>query len=247
MTHGDNGATIEEMRTDYFNMVGERWPLKCCGTDSIVSYLNQIDGLMMEKLDDGLCIWYIDDIGSNLSDRQMDSNNNINVAGQSDTGGDVRNNSDGSVDRRQTTSFVSGNTGPTLSTTTTTTSSETVTLSSAASTEAFEQQNDRESDKLKRRLSHNSSCPHDGKRQKSNEADPTKQMPLIEQNLNLHNWNSGANGVMKQVTTSTEKENSMLVLNGVANGVIDVEEIEVGSVSDYQAPIKDTEMKQLQK
>lgn len=58
MTRGERGATIEEMRSDYFEMVGEQWLLKRRKTESIVSYLNEIGGLMLEKMDTGLCIWY---------------------------------------------------------------------------------------------------------------------------------------------------------------------------------------------
>lgn len=255
MTRGENGATIEEIRSDYFEMMGEQWPLKHDRTKLIVLYLNEIDGLMMEELDTGLCIWYIDDIGSSLSERQIDSNNNTSVAvHQSDVSGD----SHGFVNplvRRQilTTSFVSGNTGSSMSTTTsttttTTTTSEAITASTSATSETLEE-NEHESDKLKRRLSHNDSFPHGGKRVKSNETDPSKQMPLNEQNLDLHNWNSGSNGVIKQVTTSTEKENSMLVSNGAASGVIDAIECieEIDSDSDYHVPIKETELKKLQK
>lgn len=210
-----------------------------------------------------MCIRYIDDIGSNLSDRLMDSNNNVNVAaGPSDGSGDVQDNSNGCVDplRRQmtTTSFDSGTSIQTLSTTATTSStssssssSEAITVSSSTSSDMYGP-NDRESDKLKRRLSHNDSaslCSHGGKRKKSNEADPA---PLIEKNLSFHNWNSGANDVMKKLaTTSTEKENSILVQNGGAVGVIDtiecIEVIDDVSDTDYVAPVKDTDMKQLQK
>lgn len=250
MTRGENGATIEEIRADYFKMFGWQWRLQFVKTEQIVQYLVEIHGLMMEKLESGLCIWYIDDIG----DRHLhDSNNNVTVAGQSDSNGEVQNDSHGLVEphmRRQmlTSSFVSGNTVPSLSsssTTTTTAASTSATkTASSASSEAlhFIEQNE-----LKRRLSHDS-CPHGEKRTKFTEAD---RLPLIEKNLNFHNWNSGANGSMKLVTTSTEKEISISVGNGVANGGIDaiecIEEIEVVSDSEYQAPIQELEMKKLQK
>lgn len=258
MTRGEFGATIEEIRSDYFKMMNEPWPLKRLQTELIVLYLNEIDGLMMEKVDTGLCIWYIDDIGSSLEEQQIDSNNNTSVAvNQSDGSGDVLSNDShgfrvNPLVRRQilTTSFESGSTGSSMLTTTTTTTSETITASSSATSDTLEQ-DELESDRLKRRLSHNDSSPHGGKRVKSNETDPTKQMLLNEQNLDLHNWNSGGNGVTKQLTTSTEKENSMLVSNGVANGAIDaiecIEEIEIVNDSDYQAPIKIIELKKLQK
>lgn len=254
MTREENGATIEEIRSDYFQMTGEPWPLKCRQTGSIVSYLKEIDGLMMEKLDTGLCIWYIDDMGSSLRYQRVDSNNNTNVAvNQSDGGGDVRNDCHSCVDplvRRQiTTSFVSGNTGASMSTTTTTTS-EAITASTSTASETLEE-NECESNELKHKSPHDDRYPLGEKRVKGNETDPTNQMPLNEQNLSLHNWNSGASGVSKQVTTSTEKENSMLASNGAANGAIDaidaIEEIVIVDDSDYQAPNKETEPKKLQK
>lgn len=253
MTRGENGATIEEMREDYFKMFSEFWPLQSVETAQIVTYLIEIHGLMMEKQDSGLCIWYIDDIGSNISERHFDSNNNVNVAGPSDVSCEVLNNSHGLVAprlRRQivTSSFVSGNTVPSLSSSATSSSANTV---SSASTEAlnfFEPiENKRESAAAKRKFSQDS-CPCAEKRMKLTETD---RVPLIEKNLDIHNWNSGTNGVVKQVTTSTEKENSILALNGVANGGNDaiecIEEIEVASDSDYHASIGRTEMKKLEK
>lgn len=55
MTRGENGATISEMRSDYYQLIGEQWPLYRNRTQSIVKYLTEIEGLMMNKLDDGLC------------------------------------------------------------------------------------------------------------------------------------------------------------------------------------------------
>lgn len=253
MSRGENGATIEEMRSDYFEIFGKSWPLQLYKTDEMVLYLVEIHGLMMEKQESGLCIWYIDDLGSNLSDRHMDFNNNNVAEQQNGDSVEVQNDSNGFVDsqsRRQTmltsSSFVSGNTVPLLSSSAT--SSTAVTASSASSNRSVETiENAPESVTNKRRLS-NGDCPHVGKRIKSI---ATARLPLIEMNLNLHNWNSGgANGTMKQVTTSTEKENSMLALNGGANAGIDPiecsEEIEGVSDSEYQAPIKGTAMTDLQ-
>lgn len=244
MTRGEAGATIEEMRSDYFYMFGKHWPLKRNETEQIVQYLTEIDGLMLEKMDTGLCIWYIDDLGSRLTD----SNNNINMGGQSDSSGEMQNDSNGSIAphvrrRMLISAFVSGSIVPSLlsaSTTTTTTSASSAGITaSSATTEPYIAQNEREADKLKRKLS-NDSYQHGGKRTKSTEAD---RLPLIEKNLHMHNWNSATNGTVKQLTTSTEKENSI----SVPNAIECIEEIEVVSVSEYQAPIKDTEMKKLQK
>lgn len=249
MTRGENGATIEEMRTEYFRMFGELWPLKKArDCEDIVSYLRGINGLMMERQECGLCIWFIDDIGSNLSDRQMDSNNNVDVSNQPDSSGEIQSNSDGSVDplmrRRMVTSFVGGNTmPPSLSSSSTITAAVTV-ASSESMNSSGTIENACQPMEAKRKLSHGNGS-HVEKRVKSTETD---RLPLIEQNLNIHNWNSGANGVAKQVTTSTEKENSISIPNGVSNGVgIDaIECIEVND-SDYHEPIKAIELHKLQK
>lgn len=55
MTRGENGATIAEMRSDYYKLVGEQWPLRRSRTHQIIKYLKEIDGLMMEEHDNGLC------------------------------------------------------------------------------------------------------------------------------------------------------------------------------------------------
>lgn len=255
MTRGENGATIEEMRTDYFRMFGEHWLLMGNTLAETVSYLIDIDGLMMEKQSSGLCIWYIDDIGSSMIERHIDSNNNGTVAGQSDD-------SNGFVDpqrRRQmltSSSFVRGNTvPPSVSSSTATESSSTMSATaeeSSQSTEVIDDiqpiENACEPATTKRKLSQGN-CSHVEKRMKAT-TEPDR-VPLNEKNVNIHNWNSGPNGIVKQVTTSTVKgENSLL--NGATNEVgIDVIEgidgIEIVSVSDYQEPIKETELKKLQK
>lgn len=250
MSRGENGATIEEMRSDYFEMFNTFWPLKLDQIDEIVQYLSEIHGLVMEKLDSGLCIWYIDDLGSSLSDRHMDSNNNVMAAEQQSSDSvEVQSDSHGFVaplSRRQmvTTSslFVSGNTEPSLSSSAT--SSTAVITSSASSDNSIETiENAPELAKNKRKLS-NDDCSLVKKRIKPNATD---RLPLIEKNLNLHNWNSGANGTVKQLITSTEKENSMLALNGAASDAIECSaEIEVASDSEYQAPIEGAAMKNLQ-
>lgn len=68
MSRGDRGATIAEMRADYHDIKLEPWPLQYEKTNRIVGYLLQIDGLVMERLENGLCVWYIDDLG-NVSQR----------------------------------------------------------------------------------------------------------------------------------------------------------------------------------
>ena len=55
MTRGENGATISEMRSDYYRIYGQQWPLQYKNTWQIISYLMGIDGLVMDKHEDGLC------------------------------------------------------------------------------------------------------------------------------------------------------------------------------------------------
>lgn len=55
MTRGENGATISEMRTDYYDITGEQWPLYHYRTQRIVKYLMEIDGFLMHKHENGLC------------------------------------------------------------------------------------------------------------------------------------------------------------------------------------------------
>lgn len=75
MTRGENGATIGEMRSDYYHIKLEPWPLQFQPTNRIIDYLLHIDGLLMERTSSGLCIWYIDDLG-NFSNQIVDWNNN---------------------------------------------------------------------------------------------------------------------------------------------------------------------------
>lgn len=75
MTRGETGATIGEMRSDYYHIKEEPWPLQFQPTNRIIDYLHHIDGLIMERARDGLCVWYIDDLG-NLSHQLQDYNNN---------------------------------------------------------------------------------------------------------------------------------------------------------------------------
>lgn len=51
----ENGATISEMRSDYYRIYGQQWPLFGKTTSQIIRYLMEIDGLVMYELDDGLC------------------------------------------------------------------------------------------------------------------------------------------------------------------------------------------------
>lgn len=55
MTRGENGATINEMRSDYYQIYGQQWPLQHDSTHDIVGYLMEIDGLLMNREENGLC------------------------------------------------------------------------------------------------------------------------------------------------------------------------------------------------
>lgn len=237
MTRGECGATIDEMRTDYFNIFYEPWPLKGQNTNQIVQYLIQIDGLMMEKYDSGLCIWYIDDIGSNISDRDLDSNNNVvttvvddssvTLASLSVNSNEVPINSYAIAPpcipkRMVSSSFVSEHQQHGVSSTT-----------SDIFIESHE--NGHNKSGTKRQLSQDSVTVET----------PLKRMkpvgvnlPLIEKNLDIHNRNSGANSMIKH-TTSTEKEVSILV-QGDTNGSIDVIDC-----NEYVGPIREPVAKQL--
>lgn len=76
-TRGEEGATIAEMREDYFEIVCEKWPLQGVHHRAIIGYLMELEGLVMVKHPNGACIWYVDDLG-NISERinQRDANNN---------------------------------------------------------------------------------------------------------------------------------------------------------------------------
>lgn len=163
MTRGELGATIAEMRKDFYKIMGEPWPLNRLKTNKIVEYLLEIDGLMMEHLDTGLCIWYIDDIGSNVSERESDSNNNVVVI--NDT-----------------------------------------TLSSALHEDMLIETI--ENAICKRTVSEMSQDTSQNVAEKRRKLIAPEGLPLIEQNLDIHNRNNGAIRVPKQ-TTSTEIENSI--------------------------------------
>lgn len=219
MTRGENGATIDEMRSDYEEIFLEQWPLHILETKQIVNYLLEIDGLMMEKLNSGLCIWYIDDIGSNISDRDMDANNNVVVtiadtlsdatASSSDNGNEPTNNSYSiqppcNTRRMVTSSFVNEH------------------AVSSAETLNFNETIENGHDVLSKKRKLSISNEMIGSPEKRLKSITSKPLPLLEKNLDFHNRNSGANGMVKQIT-STEKENSILIHNGTNGMEVDIE------------------------
>lgn len=234
MSRGENGATIGEMRTDYYNIVCEPWPLSELKTEQIIKYLMEIDGLMMEKHDTGLYIWYIDDIGSNISDQYLDSNNNVVVSVSEDRTAEMVTLSDFSsqgapnnsyaiqaprMRRRMVTSSFVNEAGTGIASS----SSNDLLIESIETVS--------EGNNLKRQLSKDSNEYMRNAEKRKKMMQPPVRLPLIEQNLDIHNRNSGANGLNKQAT-STEIENSMFIGSETNDciGVIDS--------NDYIAPIQ---------
>lgn len=234
MTRGENGATIAEMRSDYYDIFGEAWELVKFGTEEIVKYLLEIDGLMMEKLEDGLCVWYIDDIGSNISDREMDSNhknnnnnntttnNNNVVITLTEASSDVTASSTDASHEAQNNSYLIPPPCVPLGMVTSSFVNEhgASNLASSAETLNFIEsiENGEENATKKRQLSKCSVT--DENTDKRMKPLRTNSLPLLEMNLDFHNRNSGTNGIVKKAT-STEKENS-LVINCGTNGFIGV-------------------------
>lgn len=228
MSRGELGATISEMRSDYYKLIGEPWPLVRYSTEQIIKYLMDIHGLMMEKFESGLCIWYIDDIGSNIS-REYDSNNNVvviedSVASVSNNQLASNNNSYAlpacSSRRIITSSFVNDH-GPQVSAS----SADTLHI------ELIDNVN------RKRNLSeHSEHMPLHTENKRPKMLSPDK-LALNEQNLNFHNRKNGANSMARQ-TTSTEIENSISIHSDL-NGCI--------AASEYLVPINEPESKDLQR
>lgn len=234
MTRGEEGASIDEIRTDYYNIFLEPWPLKGRKTKQIIDYLLQIDGLMMEELENDLCIWYIDDIGSHISERDLDSNNNIVTSTETEDASMTSANLSGNSNGVSNNSYaIAPPCIPRIMVTSSFVNEDQAHGVSATTSDIFGSiGNELIKPGQKRHLSHGSeSINTTSKRLKPVEAN----LPLIEMNLDIHNRKSGANGIAKQAT-STEKESSILVQNG-CNEVI--------HSNEYVAPILEPVPKQL--
>lgn len=72
MTRGESGATISEIRSDYFDIVCQHWPLRWNTTDQIVQYLMEINGIVAERIEDGPYVWYVGGECPNSTDCEMD-------------------------------------------------------------------------------------------------------------------------------------------------------------------------------
>lgn len=223
MTRGEMGATIGEMRSDYYDMIGESWPLHRMNSKQIIKYLVSIDGLMMEQLDTGLCIWYIDDIGSNVSEQGSDNNNN-NIIVINDTSVAMTS----ALDNEQQANSVSYAIPPPrpriVSSSFANANGQAVSLSSSTSDslliESLVNAN------CKRTLSEDSvSQQIEQKRQKLLKPG---RLPLNEENLDIHNRYNGANSMLKQ-TTSTEIGNPITTKCDLNRCIM---------ANDYIAPIK---------
>lgn len=202
MSRGDDGATIAEMRADYFEIKQEPWPLQYQSTDRIRKYLMQIDGLVLYREASGLCIWYIDDLG-NVTHQQQDQNNNniATVSSWTATTADSR-----TIDTENR--FFSTKSIPSI-----------VSVSMESGVQLLESET--ASDKLpdgyappksKRTFAHQSVAePNRSKRPKT--------VPLSELNVELHDeWTTLAEPRRKKKTTSTE-----LGTQNTSNGLISLQ------------------------
>lgn len=224
MTRGENGATIGEMRDDYFQLTCEPWPLCSSETNKIIKYLLQIDGLIMEKSTDGLCVWYIDDIGNDSSEQLQDSNNN-NSNGVSSATDDPSTEMRGATDNIQHGNYRSCVSSIPYKKQKLSTSSTSEIQVAETSLHFIET---------------NGSVVHlpNGKRRQQFEA-------LNQENVSIHNQHNGTNNMTKR-STSTEKtslSNAQIGMNGsidrilVANGSINLQ--------SYTGPISENESQQI--
>lgn len=246
MTRGESGATIGELRSDYYKITGEPWPLdrmnrtNRVNSKQITKYLMEIDGLMMEELETGLCIWYIDDIGSNVSEQtseqaseqaseqELDNNNNIIVINDTSVA------MTSALDNEQPANSVSYAIPPPrrriVSSSFVNANGQGVSLSSSDSMLIEPLQN---GNPCKRTLSQGSESQHN--EQKRQKLLPPGRLPLNEKNLDIHNRKNGANSMLKQ-TTSTEIGNS--------NSQYDLNRCIMAN--DYIAPITVVEVNRMQ-
>lgn len=208
MSRGDDGATIAEMRADYFDIKLEPWPLQYQSTDNIRKYLLQIDGLLMQLQDCGLCVWYIDDLGNVSQQLLLDSNNN-NVVTVSDV-------TSITIDSRHTDAtdhrFVSG---PRAKSNPSSLSMESGVQLLSSTTEPLA--DGRAPPKAKRTFGLRSPVgPSASKRAK---VSSPQRVPLSELNVDLHDMCTGTEPRPKK-TTSTELE---LGAQNTSNGSISLQ------------------------
>lgn len=175
----------------------------------------------------GTGIWYIDDIGSNVS-HEHDSNNNVitidsimATVSEKSQPADHNNYAIPALRRRiiASSSFVNAQAGSSTSTATTVDTS-------LLNNESTGNEN------LKRHLSQVSQVNQSGIEKRPRTL-PPNGLPLNEENLDIHNRENGINSMAK--ATSTEIEKSILIPNDLNN-----------SSNDYIAPIKEPEDKRLQ-
>lgn len=219
-TRGEEGATIAEMRDDYFEIVCEKWPLQGVHHRAIIGYLTELEGLVMVRVPNGPCIWYVDDLGNvseRLNQHQCDANNNdIITVSDASTGENVIEISSNS---NSTISYVLPTAPSVQSTSSSLNGFNPLPSTTITDTSADVQENDKS---RKRHISFGSSQEsfyNDTKRPRNKSFD---RINLIEENLEIHNFHVGSNGMCTK-TTSTEVEcsssiNQVFNANGFPNG-----------------------------
>lgn len=194
-TRGEEGATISEIREDYFEIVCEKWPLQYVHHRVIIGYLMEIQGLVMVREPNGPCIWYVDDLGNvseQLNLQRCDANNNeiVTVSDVSTLESVTEMSSDNS----------SSYALPTVPRVQSASASLTGFHPLPSGSTILDASNIR-----KRHISFGSSQEsflNDTKRHRNGSFN---RMNLIEENLQIHNLHVGSNGICKK-TTSTEVE-----------------------------------------
>lgn len=203
-TRGKHGATITELRNDYYKAVEVPWSLRKYDTNRIIRYLNEIKSLVMVENENGTCIWYVND-GANPSERlAQDSNNNDVIIG-SDVSA-INPATDGSTN----SSYMIKPISRAMRATSSVKDKSSIVSNNSVSMRSLDpiQVNHGK----KRNPSANSSLlngsvpdviPSSRKRQCIDRGRPASRMPLIQENIDRHNRRNGFKSD-QAVTTSTE-------------------------------------------
>lgn len=213
-TRGEEGATISEMRDDYFEIVCEKWPLQGVHHRAIIGYLTELEGLVMVREPTGPCIWYVDDLGNvseRLNQRQCDANNNeiitVSDVSISESVTEISSNNSSNYmlppAPRVQSAFSSLNGSHPLP------SASTIMDAALANVQEVE-------NLQKRHISFGSSDEsfHNDTNCQHNTCNSFDHLNLIEEHLKIHNLHVRPNGIGKK-TTSTEVECSTNGMNGI--------------------------------
>lgn len=210
---GNEGATIAEMRADYYDIVCDHWPLQSIHTNKIVGYLLEIEGLIMVREEDGPCIWYIDDLGNVSHQIGQDSNNNevivIDDVSTIDSVTEASTNNSYALSappRVQPNVLASSSLNISQPSVIALTSSS----DSCLFTGSLESQ---QNENRKRDYSKGSSEDMFAEHPKRPRAESPSRLPLIHKNLQIHNQQNGTVAKPKK-STSTEVEHSSSAQNG---------------------------------